>query len=250
MTTRPIIDAVEIKANVGGADADFAKQAVGLHDADAKDRDIWFYENLRGIGGPSTLPLLHNHVIVRARRSRDGSGDLTIKVRAEDLVLPDAWCAPDEGHAWKFKVEGDWTNDRHTAAASLTADYDAEHGGRTATPQLSDTVIDRQLDFLHQATELPIDVRALHGLGPISARSWRPTKLGFKRDGVEHEIAAERWQAGDLTFLELSLRVAAVEAAEVQTAFVAHLTNLGISVEADQENKTGRMLRHLADRRP
>lgn len=232
--------------NVSGADVDLAKDRVGLRGADAKDRDIWFYEHVNGIGGRRALPLLNHHLIVRVRRSPGGSGELTIKVRAEDLVLPDAWSVPDQGDGWEFKVEGDWAGDRHTSAASLGADFDAGDGGRNGAPALGDIVIDRQLDFLHRAAELPVDVHALRGLGPISARAWRPSDLGFERDGFEHKIAAERWQAGDLTFLELSLRVPATEATGVQLAFGAFLRDRGVPVGADQENKTGLMLRHLA----
>jgi hypothetical protein len=246
-----VIRDIEIKMNVSGSDVELAKKKVGLRDRDAKDRDIWFYEHVHGIGGRRALPLLNQHLIVRVRRSPKGPGDVTIKVRAEDLVLPDAFSAPEEGDGWKFKIEGDWAGDRRTAAASLGSDFDADHGGRSgAAPQLGDIVIDRQLDFLYQAAELPVDVRALRGLGPISAQSWSPSDRGFTLNGVDHEIAAERWHAGDLTFLELSLRVAAAEATEIQTAFVAFARDRGVPIGADQENKTRLMLRHLTEHNP
>ena len=241
MPVRPAPAVIEIKANVGAADdADAVRESLGFRNEDARSRQIWFYEYVHGIGGPAALPLLGHDLIIRVRRRQNGKGDLTVKVRGKDIVLPDAWSTPMEGDDWKFKIEGDWTGERHAVAASIVADFDADRG-RGATPVLDRIFTDRHFDFLHRVAELPIDVSALRGLGPIEARVWDPAEVGF-----EHKVAAESWHVESLHFLELSLRVASSEASNVQAAFGKFSLANGASLDADQEPKTTMVLRRLA----
>jgi hypothetical protein len=242
----PTVKDIEIKVNVAGEDAEWATRELGLAASDAKRRRIWFYEHVDGIGGSGALPLFRRQVIVRVRRMSGGDGDITIKLRGTDLVLPEAWIGPAQGDGWKFKIEGDWTGQRHATAASLTVDVedvnDVEDGA--GAPDLEVLVTDRQVSFLHASLDLPIDVSALEGIGPIDARTWSPTTVGFDED-----VAAERWRAGELEFLELSLRVNAARALDVQAAFERFLTDRRVRASSLEQTKTETVLRHLATRR-
>ena len=146
---RPTVKDIEIKVNVAGEDAEWATRELGLAASDAKRRRIWFYEHVDGIGGGGALPLFHHHVIVRVRRMSGGDGDVTIKLRGTDLVLPEAWTGPAQGEGWKFKIEGDWTGERHATAASLTVDVedvnDVEDG--EGAPEIEVLVTDRQVSL-------------------------------------------------------------------------------------------------------
>ena len=172
---RPTVHDVEIKVNIAGEDADRAVRELGLSASDAKRRRIWFYEHADGIGGGGALPLFHHRVIVRVRRKSGGAGDVTIKLRGTDLVLPEAWSEPEEGDGWKFKIEGDWTGQRHSTAASLTVDID-DVDDVAGAPDLEGLVTDRQVSFVHSSIELPIDVTVLAGLGPIDAADLEPDR--------------------------------------------------------------------------
>jgi hypothetical protein len=240
MAVHPTVRYVEIKVNIASGDADRAMDQLGFAGSDAKRRSIWFYEHANGIDGRGALPLFHHSVIVRVRRKPGGDGDVTVKLRGPDLVVPKAWSEPTEGEGWKFKIEGDWTGQRHSIAASLTVDVDDidESGGG---PDLEALIDDRQVDFLHGSIDLPIDVSVLASLGPIEARTWSPAEVGFFED-----VAAEWWRAGSLEFFELSLRVDAAEAIAAQTAFSRFLTDRDVPVSEMEETKTETVLRHFA----
>lgn len=242
MAIHPIAGNVEIKVNVSGIGADRAVENLGFARRDAKARQIWFYEHVRGINGRGAIPLFRNNAILRVRRKPGGEGDVTVKLRGKDLVLPDAWGEPGEGDGWTFKIEGDWTGQRRTTAASLSVDVDDLDGGDDA-PELA-LVTDRQLDLLHTSLDLPIDVDALTGLGPIEARTWSATKIGF-----HEKVAAEHWRVGSLEFFELSLRVDAADAPAVQQAFDEFLSTR-VNVSDMAATKTETVLRHFSEGAP
>ena len=243
MPPQPSSTAVEIKVNVAIEHAEAALRALGLAEADGKQRRIWFYEHVIGIEGPAALPLFHRSVIIRVRRKPTRQeGDITVKLRGAELELPDEWSTARRGPTWAFKIEGDWTGDRRTTSASLSADFDDDQPPARRAPRLSDLTIPRQVDLLHRAIAVPIDIGALRPLGPINARAWRPTDVGFTE-----KVAAEHWRAGSLQFLELSVRVEA-DAEAAQRNFDAFLTARGVQVAAVTETKTELVLRHFADR--
>jgi hypothetical protein len=236
--------AIEIKVNVATEHAEEALRRLRFDVAESKQRRIWFYEHVIGIDGRTALPLFHRSVILRVRRrtGRD-QGDVTVKLRGTTLVLPDEWTSPATGRRWNYKIEGDWTGDRRTTAASLSADFDHDDPTARRVPRLSKLLMARQIDLLHRAFAVPIDVTALRPLGPISARVWRPTAVGFA-----HDVAAERWHAGSLQFLELSLRVEG-NAEVAQRDFGAFLRERGVHIADLTETKTELVLRHFTDGR-
>jgi hypothetical protein len=241
----PTIAAVELKVNVAGEHALQTLRALGLAAGDAKDRLIWFSEHLAGIEGRDALPLFHRTVIVRVRRKpRRDEGDVTIKLRGPRLELPERWAKPDKGAGWTFKIEGDWTGAQHTIAASLTTDFDHDADASGRAPLLAEVVVPRQLAFLHGSLAVPIDLAALRPLGPIRARTWQATDVGFAA-----AVAAEEWRAGALHILELSLRVDAADAEASQRAFGRFLRQRAVSVARLGQTKTALALHHLAGRR-
>jgi hypothetical protein len=66
------------------------------------------------------------------------------------------------------------------------------------------------------------------------------------RRHMEHELAAEHWQAGELRFLELSIRVPRSVAEAAQDAFERQIRQLGLDVDPVQETKTRLVLEHFA----
>jgi hypothetical protein len=59
------------------------------------------------------------------------------------------------------------------------------------------------------------------------------------------DLRAERWTVGGLDFLELSTVAGIDEAPARQAALAEYVRSLGVPVGADQEAKTGQVLRVL-----
>jgi hypothetical protein len=234
---------VEVKVTIGAEQATEAARAFRLRPDDAEHREIWFCEYLRGQGGPTALPLLEQGVILRLRRKRRGADDATVKIRrGEDEPLLANWRRGPAGEG-KLRVEGDWVGRRHMVSASLVAELrDGEIGeaaaGRRSLAKLFSAA---QEEVLRAACSSPIDLRALDSLGPVTARKWEPQGRAF-----EHDIAAEHWRAGELRFLELSIRVPRAAAEAAQDAFDRRIRDEGLQVDAVQETKTRLVLEHFA----
>jgi hypothetical protein len=237
------IQDVEIKVTISAEQATEAARTLGLRSADAERRDIWFCEYLNGQGGPIALPLLGQGLILRLRRKREGADDSTVKVRRrEDEPLLASW-RRELIREEKFRVEGDWVGSRHMVSASLVAELPDGDIGEVAAGQgsVARLFTAAQEEVLRASCPLPIDLRALDPLGPVSAHKWEPRAHEF-----EHKIAAERWQAGELRFLELSIRVPRSVAEAAQDAFERQIRHLGLDVDQVQETKTRLVLEHFA----
>ena len=198
---------VELKVSVGGDRLDAVRRELGFRKSAATQATIWFADLPLPGGGASAFALADRGVIVRLRRQRGldaGGSDATVKFRREaPFLLPAGWPpTPDDG----FKVEGDWTAKRRTVAASLSATVGADLVDAIAqTGRLSARLFaDQQRRF---ATDLvmpdPVDLAALRPLGPIRAWRWEEAE----RDDLGNELGAELWEADDLAFFEMSMRV-------------------------------------------
>jgi hypothetical protein len=234
---------VEIKVTIGAAHAAEAARTLGLRQGDAEPRDIWFCEYRNGAGGPAALPLLGQGIILRVRRKRGGADDSTMKVRRrEDEPLLSSW-RRELVREEEFRVEGDWVGSRHMVSASLVAELPDGDIGEVATGRrtVASLFTAAQEEVLRAASPLPIDLRALDPLGPVSARKWEPRRHLF-----EHEFAAEDWQADELRFLELSIRVPRSIAEAAQGTFEQQIHDLGLDVDEVQETKTRLILEHFA----
>ena len=115
-TTKP--DPIEIKVNVGG-NVDDALAALGL--GEGEPRQVWFLDDYF-TEGIDPLPLFNNGIVVRlGRRINSGKERSTVKLRPcrrSQLVRP--WdVQPSESS--DYRIEGDWSRDRHMLAASCVA---------------------------------------------------------------------------------------------------------------------------------
>ena len=194
-----------------------------------------------GSAAASDLPLFRHRVIVRVRR-KDGDGDVTIKLRGADLVVPEAWSEPADGDGWKFKIEGDWTGQHHSIAASLTVDVDDIDEAGAAPDLRRSSRTARSTSCTHRLT-----FRSTCRCSRVSDRSM-PARGVQLRSALTKDVAAERWRAGSLEFFELSLRVDAAEAVAAQAAFDRFLTDRGVPASSMEESKTETVLRHFAAR--
>lgn len=236
MTAR--LDAVEIKITIGHAAMARALQTFEREPSQGEPRSIYFCEK------NARLPLLESHLILRLRENHGGGGDSTVKFRPlEPIVLGREW---DRQHidGTDIKVEADWVGERKVVSASTGADQDegevhaAAHGLRPLSKLFSEV----QERFLTEHRAEPVDLNTLQILGPIDATKWDPTDLGFG-----FPVAAERWIVGELSFLELSIRVEdPALATAAQKRFQDFVTESGFSeADLEQETKTRRVLEHL-----
>ncbi len=235
---------VELKLNVNARGVLRAKQHLGLDDADATHATIWFCDVPRRQANTLHFALSDRGVIVRLRHKEGGDSDSTVKYRREaPLHLPAGWSPRTTDD---LKVEGDWTTSAQTVAASLTA----EISGATIDAAGSDgPPLDRRLFSADQrrfAADLlgptPVELADLQPLGPVSALRWEETS----RDDLGNELGAEQWTAGDLQFLELSIRVKFGKAEKWLRRFTEWAADERLDVAATGSTKTKAVLEHFA----
>jgi hypothetical protein len=242
-TTRVPTEQTEIKINVGADEVSAAEQTLGLRPDDAQSMTVWFGEYLRGRGGPTALPLLTADVILRLRRKRDDSDDATVKLRLPATgTLPEGLPEAAKSSKWTFKVEGDWAGERQLVSASAVTEIGGGLPDDPSEKGLSSFLSRKQKGFLRQVTDLPIDLRELDVLGPIRALKWEDEAT----ESIGVGVVAERWEVGDLRFLELSLRVPTAEAEEAQRSFDALIRGRGVVPAAVAETKTRQVLEYLS----
>jgi hypothetical protein len=224
---------VEIKVNVAGSPV-AALQTLQV--GKGEPRDIYFLEDpTPGLG--TRHPLFDAGVVLRLRGGEDG-GDSTVKLRpCRRSQLADRWVAPDgEDDVWEYRVEGDWTGERHTLAASLKVDLAAPDLG-VALGDPSAAFDARQRAFLDTSASLRINPTTLQVFGPIAAERWKKLEIGGV-DGVN----AERWTFDALDFLELSIRVDAEDALTAQVTFAQAVAAAGLRSDDAAQSKTEQVL--------
>jgi hypothetical protein len=102
----------------------------------------------------------------------------------------------------------------------------------------------KQLEFLRDCAAVPVELDRLTVLPPIAATKWSKWK-GLHSDQLP-PVNIERWQVGDLDFLEFSVRAEAGDDAEsMQKRFQAGLQRIGVPVEGIHETKTRLVLAEL-----
>jgi hypothetical protein len=236
-------ECVEIKINLGEDQVREAQRRWGLRRRDAESIEIWFGEYLYGEGEAATLSLIAHDLILRVRRRPDGTGDATVKLRVrDDQPLPSTLPPIRKGPNGEFKVEGDWAGTGRNVSASAVAFVRSGLPGRMTSKALGAVWRPKQLAFLRQAVDLPIDPRALQVLGPVQALRWKHVRLA----GLDQDVAVERWTFDERRFLELSILVREAEAREAQRQFTAWLADQGLDPAALQKPKTSLVLEHFA----
>jgi hypothetical protein len=130
----------------------------------------------------------------------------------------------------------------------LAASFEVEHPPGTIAAhnppnRLEGLLTEPQRRFLSDCADIRINIDALTVLLPIAATRWRAQSTS---PNPEFDIVAERWTvAAAMTFLEFSIRVPAADAGPAKQAFEQLLQARGLRVEAMQETKTKRVLKHL-----
>jgi hypothetical protein len=102
----------------------------------------------------------------------------------------------------EYRIEGDWSGDRHVLAASAKTSHPAGLLAELVGGSRFDRVFTpEQRRFVGDCAHIGVDVGQLVGLGPIASTKWEDLQIG----GVNH-VDAERWTVAGLDFLELSIR--------------------------------------------
>ena len=240
------LDTIKIKVTIAADEVSAALATFNLSGSTARGHDIYFCEQPSQLG---LFPLLDDAVILRIRHHREGSSDVTVKLRPclpEQLRGP--WSAFRRSADHELRVKGDWTHDRHVVAASLVHSMPGDHLRQVldARPyDLGRLFSALQRRYLAETTISDPDLDHLYLLGPVEAHRWR-------QRGRRYDITAERWTVhvrGDpsgLDFLELSVTAEPEDASLIQPAFLASIRRRGLDPYAFQQTKTRRVLQHLA----
>ena len=234
------LDGVEVKVTVPGLLIDRAVEVCGLELEQGERRQVYFCDSPDATA--AGLILLDQGIILRLRAGSDGHGDSTVKFRPFDPDgLRDRWRDRQQGDT-EIRVEGDWVGDRHCVAASAVASQDAEEVRRAAdgTRRFAKLLSRRQEEFLADNASIKVALDGLRVAGPIDALKWKRVPLRLSK-----ELVAERWEVGELRFLELSLRVDTERRAEeAQRELTNVMANHGLLGDGKQETKTRMVLEY------
>ncbi|MFD0273140.1 hypothetical protein ACFVHB_04390 [Kitasatospora sp. NPDC127111] len=244
---------IEIKVNIEGR-VDDALSALGGPEGQALKRLIYFAEDHRAVaGGSGGRLLLDSGVIIRIR-SGDTPDELTVKrrpVHKKDLVEP--FTHPFEETSFEYRVEEDWSGDRHVLAASAVGTHPqgsllgAVAPGADAAAPLDD----RQRQFLAECAP-SVELDGLVALGPIDSTKFDDLPVDDLKVDLEH------WAVAGLDFLEASIRVKPKDDEEAddfeeraerkQRKLESALRERGLTISQQLDNKTRRVITALTAR--
>jgi hypothetical protein len=237
---------VELKISIRAKRVKDAREQLGLKDSGATSADIWFCDRALGGGG---FELFDRGLIVRLR-SKDGpDSDTTIKYRRpQPLELPAGW-ADVETHP-DYKIEGDWTAKNHQVSASLDSTVVGTmiDAAVASGPPLTKGLFSADQRAFAKALIAPgqVSLPSLQPLGPIHALRWEEAP----RADLGEELGAEQWTAGELVFLELSMRVKFANAQEWQDKFKSWAIKKRFGVASMGTTKTQAVLEYFAKQLP
>jgi hypothetical protein len=239
---------VELKINVDAKHIKAARHHLELGDADATTATIWFCDR-RLAGHHAGFELFDRGLIVRLRSKDGDDSDTTVKYRRpQPLELPFGW--DDEDAHPNFKIEGDWTGKNHQVSASLdtTVEENVIDDAVAAGPPLSHQLFSADQRAFANALTVPskVSLTALQPLGPIHALRWREAP----RADLDEELGAEQWTAGELVFLELSMRVKFNSAQQWQDTLRSWAMKRGFGAASMGTTKTEAVLEYFANRLP
>jgi hypothetical protein len=238
------LNGVEIKVSLAESEVSKAVRALGLGE-DGKQRKIGFIED-NTVGVP--LPLFRQGIVLRVRQMEDeddDQDDSTVKLRpCRRSQLTSDWLDKEAGDGWKLRVEEDWAGTRRALAASCVSDLPE---GRIASvrdekePPVRRLFSEGQEQFLSDCAGMRINLDALTLLPPIAATRWENVEIDDVKD-----IVVERWKVGNLDFLELSIKMKTLEAAQpAQDKLERGIRSLGLRRDDEDKSKTERVLAHL-----
>lgn len=225
---------VELKFTLRPDQVSSALSKFKLTAAKATRRDVWFYDT----GG---LALFDAGLVLRARKTKGGADDSTVKLRP--------LLAGDVDRSWfgvsGFKCEEDRVGTRAISSCSLTnkqdtGEIDSVGRGTRTVEKLFTADQEEFVDGYHGA----LDWTSLEALGPVDAKVWRFYVKGFKP-----QVTAEQWTLPDgSNLLELSTKVTLREADQIAKAFEALLVARKFDTSAKQETKTRTALEFFSGR--
>ncbi|WP_041312663.1 hypothetical protein [Mycobacterium sp. JS623] len=239
---------IEIKANIGGNVGD-ALAALG-DPSPATKRVVWFAEDRSGIVA-GKLNLLSRGIILRVRSGEDD--DSTAKLRPVDSAhLTPPWADPFTEPPLKYRIEGDWSGDRHVVAASAEASHEQASLSEAVHDSRFDQIFGpQQRRLVRDGAHIAVEVGQLVALGPIDSTKWQDLTMG----GVNN-VDAERWAVADLDFLERSVRVKpeddetaahyGARTEQAQQNLLSAIAELKLELDTNAESKTQRVLAALA----
>lgn len=230
-------ETVEIKATIAHTRVRDALKFIGVREAGAERRFIYFFDTM-------TLSLFTSGVIVRARRISGKTHDSTVKIRPVGAKDVAAKWQKEKG----FKLEADAGTTHIVRSASLTRTVskgliktvEADAG------KLSGLFDAKQQLFLAEMCRTRHDLDKLVILGPTEALWW---KIAHK--GLPWPMTAELWiRADGATVLEASVRVPVAQAAVAKAGFAAFLAELGAQRDDALQAKTRWALEYYAGKVP
>jgi hypothetical protein len=244
------LDSVEIKVTFPGAGAAAAIRALAPDQDGGLRRHVYFCEALARSRAPGQLPLLDAGVILRLRSGSGRAADVTARLRpCRRSRLTDRWLDFREQGPHAFRLDGHWSGENRSLAASLvsTCSGAAIEAVASGTAPLAPVFSDCQRTFLAQCADVPVRFDALRLLGPVHSVRWSAVRLDH------HEVALEHWTLpatpgtdAPLDWLEVSERVPPQGAELVQASLTSLLRTHGLDPPPGQHTKTRGALEALA----
>jgi hypothetical protein len=220
------VDVIEVKATIPETQVDGALARYNLTLSNDDERLIYFFDTL-------SFDLLKSGVIARARMTKHGQTDSTVKFRP---VVPEV-VSKDWAKFGGFKLEADASEKGVVRSASLTMPvekarmtrFDAKSGKGIGV-----LFAKEQEKFLRDLGSRIVDFDALAVHGPLQAHRWQ-----FEQPECPWKITAELWLRKDgARLLEVSIKTPSVQAAVAIAGFMAFLAEVGAEQNMQAQSKT------------
>lgn len=220
---------VELKLTVPDPSRRAAVKRLGFDPVEAEPRQVYFFDT-------PELALNKAGVVVRARRTRGGSGDTVIKLRPVDPATLD----PELRRSQGFKIELDAMPGGFVCSASYKGACTAREVLDAAEGKVPLESIFSPEQRAYYDAHAPVDIKmdALVPLGPTFLLRIKHFPKDFDR-----RITVELWLYPDGSrIFEVSTKCAPDEAFQVAVEFRAFMVKCGIPLEGGQATKTASAL--------
>jgi hypothetical protein len=232
---------VEIKFVVKTDQVEEATGALGLDNAAAEKRTIYFFDT-------KDLSLFKQpdpSIILRSRTTEgENKGEMTVKVRAKGaLAIEDEWKQEERnGEKLDFKIEKDQVGTKPIVESySLDGMQDAKEVQVVVSRKRSIKKIfsKNQEDLVKAKAKARLDWGQLEPLGPVKVKKWE-----FSAPALT--VVAERWKFGDHPpTLEVSTKVDESIAEETTAKLVKFMRDKKFEQDKDPETKTREVLEYF-----
>jgi hypothetical protein len=231
----PRIKNVEFKITVRANQEELVRAELRRAEIEPQLRRAYFFDTRE-------LELFDAGVVLRARVTRNGADDSTVKLRPVVPAAIDPRWSETDG----FEIELDVVGDKPVCSAKLGAEQrrdeiDEVAAGRRPLGKLFSVDQERLFgDFAPHG----IGLHELSVLGPVDVRKWELAPARFP-----HEVTVEEWVLPDQSdLIEVSIKVPTVAAAGAGKAFRALLAERGLDADGEQQAKARRVLEFFTAR--